>query len=244
MSFMIQFQGICTHFQSPETTPMHRVVLVRWDGGTLDGHEIEEHIALLTLPPNAAMPLSLSGLLEPHHSERYGPSYRIRGARLIANSPGSGSTPPVLPEQPAYLPSLSDPTHRPRADRSTLDFTPAVVTGSEAACHFDLSNGMLYAPVVAHGTKPPANPVPYNVAGTSISVANLTDPEVILGTIEGLDSKTVIVSNECPHKTNCSEWGFLVHYKTTALFPSLVEGTNGPVFLYAAGPGCSNAQFP
>ena len=242
MSFMIQFQGICTHFQSPETTPpTHRVVLVRWDGGTLDGHDIEEHIALLTLPANADVPPSLSDLLEPYDSHRYGPSYRIRGARLIAGSAGSGGATPLFPAPPAFLPSLT--ALAGGSTGPTLLFAPAVVTGAEAACHFDLSDGVLYAPVVTQGPTP-ANPVPYNVAGTSIAVASLTAPDDIIGTITGLDSKNVIVSNECPHKPGCSEWGFLLHYKTTALFPSLLSLPEAPVFPYAAGPGCSNAQFP
>ena len=240
MSFMIQFQGICTHFQPPEATPpTHRVVLVRWDGGTLDGHEIEEHIALLTLPANAHVPPSLSDLLEPYDSLRYGPSYRIRGARLIA---GSGDGTSVLPAPPTFLPSLTALAGGPTG--ATLLFAPAVVTGAEAACHFDLSDAMLYAPVVAPGAPSPANPVPYNVAGSSIAVARLTAPDDIIGTITGLDSKTVIVSNECPHKPGCSQWGFLLHYKTTALFPSLLNLPEPPVLQYAAGPGCSNAQFP
>lgn len=239
--FMIQFQGICTHFQSPESTPpTHRVVLVKWDGGTLDGQEIEEHIALLTLPPGAHVPSTLLDLLEPYDSHRYGPSYRIRGARLIA---ASGDENPILPAQPAYLPSLT--ALAGGAAGPTLDFAPEVVTGIEAACHFDLSDGMLYAPVVTRpGAPPPANPVPYNVAGTTIAVASLTAPEDIVGTITGLDAKNVIVSNECPHKPGCSQWGFLLHYKTTALFPSLLNLPDPPLLPYAAGPGCSNAQFP
>jgi len=233
MSFVLEFRGICTHFQFPgDTPPVHRVVLVKWDGGTLDGQSIPQHFPLLTLPAGVAVPDSLSDLLEPYDSALYGPSYWMKGVRLITG--GEGAAPGGPPAQPTYLPSLTQ-----LADEPNLAFSTAVVSGPEAACHFNLSNGTLLIPP----DPPPPNPVVFAVPASSIGVARIDAPDDVVHWITGLDDMAISVSNECAAKPDCPQSGFLLHYLTCGLLSPGIRTEQLEVIL-GTGPSCSNAQFP
>jgi hypothetical protein len=228
MTFKVDFSGICTHFLLPDA---HRVVLVKWAVGTkVNDKLITKHVPLLKIRSDTAIVGADSVLTRLGETPDGKVAYLIHGAWFKARGADGG-----VPGQPV-VPSLT----ALNPDKGLTE-DPRVVTGSEAACHFDLRGG-----TVVKDTHTGA--VVATVSGTEnmVEIWSLdTEPKLLIGMLMVSEDATFWISNECSDDT-CKPDDFLLSYlvcqpplPTDLAIPASVLTT-----LTGLTVGCSNSQFP
>ena len=262
-SVIVQFFGICTHFERQWLPPgqqadwMQRVVLVNAGNATafdhhqkLRDHHVAPHIALLQL--------RISDLVDPPHplpSPAWFPidyqdssvvQWKLDGVTLrIGNASNAAAGP-----EAGILPSLSDYCAPPIHPLGPAAYE---YVKERTACFFDFPVAPIEARIYAQGA-----------VVTRVLVTTSANPTIEVTSFDGQTlsipirpEAQITVSNVPEFDTSDKDPDFLLHFLTLAEFPDTASYPKTPFTgteLHTdnpprnteglSGPGCSSSGFP
>ena len=259
MKVTIRFEGICTFFNNYSSLveqvnepPIHRMVLVNANIREIAGHEIDPHVARMTVlgdfewTDNGFPPGAESGVIDLNREDKaYLVSVRdpVTSQRWINNTC-------CLPHLTAAIP--------PEQVLGAPDFE--VIANFGAACYVDFTYGRIdgYAVRASGVGYDPTKLKAISIAtveteGTS-ALLDLTWAETVY-TLKLYDGATVTIANAPdPGSRDNDQYDFLLNFLTLSggpppdvIVPESISCTplegwlDGPT---DAGPGCSNTTYP
>lgn len=246
-SLTIHFEGICTHILQGPTVPLpvaRRIVLVHAEERKhIHGHSIPPHRAFLkvdALDLQSMKPSVKSSYLDLQPDN----SWQIKGARIRVHNPLLQVGDPKPAQPIPSMPSLMGLT--PGLGPLSQD----VVFKSDAACHFDVNEGVFSGIRTDGGSFDSILTVATNGCPVliieDITKPPGTSPSILLTLNSGA---TITISNVgmLTEPDGDTPYDFLLHYLVLQCIPA-DPGVPPEKFMRTdfdgLGPGCSNSNYP